>query len=461
MSRRARVRVRLVAALVSVIVIGGLMACKTARPPVAVTPGAPQFPDFVYPAVAAADQAPAGPLQQQAWKFLQAGDLRNAERGFNDLLRQRPAFAPAEAGLGYVALARHQASDALGRFDRVLEQASGYAPALAGRAQALLALGRTAEALTSYEAAAAADPSLDLGSRIEVLRFRGAGDAVQQARRAAEKGELDAARDAYERALAASPDSSFLYRELGAVEARAGRGAQALELFRKATALDPGDARSHVLAGDVLATDGHFDEAEREYTAAAGIEPSREIEQKLQDVRQRGDIAKLPAEYRAIPTAAEVTRGDVAALLGVRLGSWFTSVQTAQPPLLTDIRTHWAATWILSVVGAGVMEPFPNHTFQPRQRVRRADLARIVVRALDRAPDRPGRTAPWRDARLTIPDVPPSHPAYPAISEAIAAGVLRAGEGGAFQPGRVASGAELVEAVDRLTSLLMPKSNAR
>jgi len=148
-------------------------------------------------------------------------------------------------------------------------------------------------------------------------------------------------------------------------------------------------------------------------------------------------------------------------MLGVRLGNWFTSVRTAQPPLLTDIRTHWAANWILSVVGAGVMEPFPNHTFQPRQRVRRADLARIVARALDLAPDRPGRTAPWRDARLTFPDVPPSHPSYPAISEAIAAGVLRAGDGGAFQPARVASGAELVEAVDRLTSLLLPQSNPR
>ena len=239
MTRRVCVGVRLVAAIVSMIVIGATMACKTAGPSVAVTPGAPQFPDFIYPAVAASDTTPAGSVQQQAWKFLQAGDLRSAERGFNDLLRQRPAFAPAEAGLGYVALARRQPSDALGRFDRVLEHASGYAPALAGRAQALVALGRNGEALSSYEAAAAADPSLDLGPRIEVLRFRGAGDAVQQARRAAEKGELDAARDAYERALAASPDSSFLYRELGAVEARAGRGARALELFRKAMALDP------------------------------------------------------------------------------------------------------------------------------------------------------------------------------------------------------------------------------
>jgi tetratricopeptide (TPR) repeat protein len=457
MRRGATAYFRRTAVIVVLLAICAFTACKPGKPPVVVPPGAPQFPDFVYPAVAVNENSAVAPLQQQAWKLLQAGDLRNAERGFNDLLKQRPAFAPAETGLAYVALAKHQASDALGRFDRVLEHAATYAPALAGRAQALVALGRDEEALSSYEAAAAADPSLDLGPRIEVLRFRGAGDAVQQARHAAEKGDLDAARQAYDRAIAASPDSAFLYRELGTVEAKASHAARALELYRKAAALDPTDARSHVLAGDLLAADGHFDEAQREYTAAAAIEPSHEIDQKLKDVRQRGEIAKLPAEYRAIPTAPEVTRGEVAAVLGVRLAPWLASVRTAQPPLLTDIRTHWAATWILSVVGAGVMEPFPNHTFQPRQRVRRADLARIAVRALDRADDR--LTARWRDARLTIPDVPSSHPAYPAISEAIAAGVLRAGDGAAFQPARIATGAELIQAADRLASLLNVSSH--
>ena len=63
----------------------------------------------------------AGQLQQQAWQFLQAGDLRNAERGFSTI---SPSAArrsrQRRAGLGYVALARQQASDALQRFDRAL-----------------------------------------------------------------------------------------------------------------------------------------------------------------------------------------------------------------------------------------------------------------------------------------------------------------------------------------------------
>ena len=34
--------------------------------------------------------------------------------------------------------------------------------------------------------------------------------------------------------------------------------------------------------------------------------------------------------------------------------------------VVTDIRNHWAAPWITMVARAGVIEPFPNHTFQPR-----------------------------------------------------------------------------------------------
>ena len=42
---------------------------------------------------------------------------------------------------------------------------------------------------------------------------------------------------------------------------------------------------------------------------------------------------------------------------------------------MTDARNHWAATWIMTVVRAGIIDPFDNHTFQPRALVRRTDLA--------------------------------------------------------------------------------------
>ena len=96
-------------------------------------------------------------------------------------------------------------------------------PALVGRGQALLALNRDAAALEAFEAVLAVDPSLAaVRRRIDVLRFRSLQGVVEAARAAAAAGQVAEARNEYERALRVSPDSAFLYRELGLVEREQG-----------------------------------------------------------------------------------------------------------------------------------------------------------------------------------------------------------------------------------------------
>ncbi len=112
--------------------------------------------------------------EARAWQFLQAGDLKTAERELSVALKAAPAFFPAETALGYVELARKDAKAALPHFDTALQQQPAYPSALVGKGQALVALGREADAVAAFEAAVAADPSLtDIKRRVEVLKFRG------------------------------------------------------------------------------------------------------------------------------------------------------------------------------------------------------------------------------------------------------------------------------------------------
>jgi hypothetical protein len=142
-------------------------------------------------------------------------------------------------------------------------------------------------------------------------------------------------------------------------------------------------------------------------------------------------------------------------VLGIRLADLLAQ-QTRPGVLVTDVRSHWAAAWILPVVRAGVMEPLPNHTFQPQQRVRRVDLAQIASRVLALiAAARPGSAAAWDSARVSVADVSASHPTYPAVSQAIQSGVLPLA-GDLFGPSRPVSGTELLAAVDRLETLAAP-----
>jgi Flp pilus assembly protein TadD len=327
-------------------------------------------------------------------------------------------------------------------------------PALVGRGDALVAAGRMDEGAKSLQEALAEDPSLgDVRRRLDVIVLRRQQETLARARQATDAGRYDEAAQAYERAIALSPDSAFLYRELASVERRQGKREAALGHLKKAVAMDPSDGRAWVQIGDVLEEQGDHAGAADAYGTAQALEPGDEAAAKLAKARAGAELARLPEPYRAIASAPQVARGDLAALIGVRLAPLLASAPAQEAVVLTDVRSHWAATWIMSVVKAGVMEAFPNHTFQPRAVVRRLDMAQVVSRVLGLiAARRPALGREWAVARPRIADLPPTHMGYPAAASAVASGVMTLSDG-MFRPTRVVSGDEAIDAVGRLEGL--------
>ncbi|MGE3401851.1 MAG: tetratricopeptide repeat protein [Vicinamibacterales bacterium] len=429
-------------------------AARTAPP----LPSVLQHPDFVYPQVPAALAASPGAERiDRGWRFLQNGNVRQADREFAEARRRDPALYPAQAGSGYVALARGDASAALPFFDAALAADARYAPALVGRGQALLSLDREADALAAFEAALAADPARTaLRPRIDAVRLNVVQELIAGGRTAAAAGQLAEARASLERAVALSPESGLVYRELGLVERRLGDESAALDHFRRAADLDAFDAVSRVQLGEILAARGDYAGAEAAYRAANTIEPTPELARRIADTAALARDAALPAPFRAIPAAARLTRGDLAALIGVRLAD-IIAAMPGQEDVLTDVRGHWATPWVTQVERAGVVEAFENHTFQPAAAVRRVDLAAAVSRLVSYlAVSRPAlQTQIGR--RPQIADVPPGHLNYPQVSVAVASGVLPLLPGNRFDVTAPVSGADAVEAVARLRAL----ANAR
>ncbi|HUR32199.1 MAG TPA: tetratricopeptide repeat protein [Vicinamibacterales bacterium] len=449
-------RGRLLFAIVAVLALVAACAPKTAPVPVA---GAPHFADFVEPvATGLAANSPLARQTRQAWLFLQSGDLRGADREISVVLKADPGFFPAQAVQAYVSLARKDERTAAAQFSKLTEGHPDYVPALVGKGLALVAGGQNAEAAAAFRAALALDPSLaDVARRVEVLTLRGLQDELTAARQAARSGQPDAAIRAYRNAIAASPDSAFLYRELAALERQQGELPLAIEHLRRANELDPTDAQSYALLGDTLDQQGDSNGALRAYADSLALEPDARVEARRAALRARLDLAALPEQYRAIESSAQATRADLAALIAVRLPGLLQAAQVRDIGVLTDIRGSWAERYIAPVARAGIIEAFPNHTFQPRAVLRRVDLAQATARLLALvAAAQPARPAPWQGARGRFTDLNPGHLAYPAASMAVAAGVLVPGGDGSFQPTRVVSGGEAAEAIDRVRELAGP-----
>jgi tetratricopeptide (TPR) repeat protein len=439
----------------AVCVLIAVSACTPAMTPAPIVT-TPTFPDFVAPAVPAEFAGtPAAINQSRGWAFLQSGDLKTAEHEFTAALKNDPRFYPAVASLGYLELARKDPKAALAHFDNALEQQSKDVGALFGRGQALLARDEDSDALSAFESVLAVDPyQAEARRRVDVLKFRVLEHEIAHARAAAGAGRLDEAAHAYETAIAGQPDSPFLYRELAVVEQRQGRAEPALEHFRRAVELDPSDARSFARIGEILENRGDFEGATQAYESASSLDPTPDVEKKLEALRDRAALEKLPAEYRAIEQAPQVTRADLAALVGIRLGPLLQGAPAGDASLITDIRNNWAQTWIVAVARAGVMEPFANHGFQPRAIVRRADLAEATAKVLMIiGSSRPAVAKVWESARPRFTDLAPTHLAYPAASMAVGANVLQVGADDTFQPSRPITGAEAIEAIGKLESL--------
>jgi tetratricopeptide (TPR) repeat protein len=277
---------------------------------------------------------------------------------------------------------------------------------------------------------------------------------VDAARKAAEAGRLQDAQAIYERTIVASPDSPFLYRELAIIEKREGNLPAALTHAEKAATLNPTEPRNFITIGEIYEAQSEFGKAVDAYATAVALEPNDAIESRIDDLRAKAAFASMPEEYKTIETSPTVTRAQLAALIGVRLDDLLKRAPRSTSILITDTRGSWAAPWILSTARAGLMEVYPNHTFQPNAVVRRGDLAQAAFKALALiATNNPKLAASLRTARGHFPDVPPGHLSYPAASAVVEAGVMTATADGSFQLSRPATGQEAVSAVGKLVEL--------
>ena len=125
-----------------------------------------------------------------------------------------------------------------------------------------------------------------------------------------------------------------------------------------------------------------------------------------------------------------------------------------EPRVAVDIGGSWAREHVARVLALGIMEVYPNHTFQPAAGMTRGEFAAVMTRVLNIVAARAPQAAQgWRDARLSFADVRPGHTLYLAISRAVASGVMQPVEGQMFGISRPMTGIEAVQVVERLTRL--------
>ncbi|HIM14304.1 MAG TPA: tetratricopeptide repeat protein [Acidobacteria bacterium] len=429
------------------------ISCGT-RVPIVTTP---EYPNFVFPGI---PTTYGGGLQlqdqQSAWAFLQTGDLNGAKHRFEELLEMDSNFFPAVVGLGWVDLAEGRFQEAAAQFRLALDQKEDYVSALVGHGDALYRLNDIVSALKSYRFAVKIKPSLLRVERIVAeLSLQVMTDQLVEARQFGEDGRLTDSEQAYREVIQGSPGSAFLYVELARIKQQQNELSEALVVIGQALALDDTYAEAFLLQGDLFESNGELELAVSAYTRANAIAPSELTADALSRARSGLRAVDLPTEYREIVTKGEITRGELAALLGVELGGLLRDAGSeVSTPIFTDTRNYWASQWVIEVARAGVMNVDGRYQFEPGRVVRRGGLAEIVAATLLLIAEfDPESGRRWRAARPRFTDLTSDHLNFDSASIAVGADVLDLSENGRFLPTRVVSGRDAADVVAKLTDL--------
>ncbi len=433
--------------LVALALTGGALLLGSCAPKV--VPPIPEGEDYAYPTPLAETglSVKEKAALDKAWRKVLAGDVEGALRDYRKILGRTPGLASAETGLAYAHLRGGQAQAAAAQFVAALEHEPDYVPALVGAGSTAFRRGDVDAALALYRRA------LEVAPDDPLVRKRAAGLKLQvterhlaAAREAAGAGEDETAAREYRAALEVAPELAEMRLALAELEVGQGDTAAAVTTLRD----DPSGNRDvRLRLGQVLTGRGEYEEARAVYREMLARDPGdAEARQGERTAQEALDFQAQPEEYRRIAASAQVTRAELAALLAVKVAA-LSRLPASEPRLAVDLSGSWARESIATVVGLGVMEVYPNHTFQPQATVRRADLARALSRVLERLG--------WRGGPGPAPtDMRPSHLDHDAVRRAVGAGLMELGPGGEFEPWRPVSGREAIEVVEALSRLVDP-----
>jgi len=229
-----------------------------------------------------------------AQRHFQAGDLRQAELFYRQILQVNPsqtaalhwlgviahqagrpevavqymtqlvALVPLNAGLHYNLGSAWQAlgklDEAIASYREALRLQPDYADAHNNLGSALAAQGKLDEATASYQRALAINPNC-------------AAAHCNLASSLKQQGKRDEAIGCYQRALLLNPDNFSVHLNLGAVLVEQHRLEQALVHFREAMRLNPRHALVHNNLGNALRMLGRLEEAAASYGQALRLQP--------------------------------------------------------------------------------------------------------------------------------------------------------------------------------------------
>ena len=427
--------------------LGALLALVLLLPACGQRVATPQIDDsdYVFPEIRRGEMPSRDEKTlRRAWDDILAGQPARAEQSVGKLATSRPDLAPPRIVLGFAALRANRLKDAAGTFSSVLAADPNDVAALVGLASVRRKQGLLDQALPLYLKAERLRPrDAALGRRASEVKLAVAEAAIAQAGALSAEGKKTEAILMLRRAIEVAPELSPVRIELADLLLESGQRAEALSVLAAAQDTDRSIA---IRIATIRFEDGDLEGAEMALRRGLkDVAEDTEGAALLARIKDRRASLALPEPLRGIGDAPRITRAELAALVVEKVEA-LRKKPAAKSEVASDLSRTWARPQVLRALELGLMDVYPNHTFQPSGVVRRGELAVVAARVLD--------LVGWGRSNGQAPkDMSPSHLQYSSVVRVVGAGVMQTAPSGAFEPWRIVTGAEAKAVIDALARL--------
>ena len=122
---------------------------------------------------------------------------------------------------------------------------------------------------------------------------------------------------------------------------------------------------------------------------------------------------------------------------------------------IVDIATSWAAKFILKMTTLGLIDVYPNHEFQPKKILNRAEMAEILVRLIMHLDEKGHKFIQQIPLdRIQIADVTPSNFYYQPILTIVSYDIMSLFSDRTFKPDTPISGRDTIRLFDIILALI-------
>jgi tetratricopeptide (TPR) repeat protein len=396
---------------------------------------------------------PAVVSYQTAYQSYLQGDQLKARTTLLEIIRKRPSYYPAQLAIAYSYLAEDKMDSAEDYIRRALDLHPDYPQAHFALSSILEAKQDYPGALSELDEVAKIDPRYPSITQVQnILKLKATEQYLSLGRQMSDSNP-DEALKYLKAAHNMAPEIDQIPGEIAAIYLKQHDCQNAVEYLRIAAERGSSDLNQKMQLADCYMELKEYPEAKILYEQLIAQMPGDEhVRQQLEFAKKNIFISGLPQEYQSISGTSEITRAQFAAYLVIQLES-LQRFRSEDQKIAVDIIQNWAQSYIQKVVNLGIMDVFPNRTFQPNQPLTRLELARAVSRILEIA-ELSGK--PKFPAQANIPDIPADNVYYSLVAKPVASGVLSLDADGRFHPSRKVSGAEAISVVNQLKSIMEP-----